>query len=686
MEEENTENNKSDCFDASSSRLRKRVNSDVDDLPKVLKIEEITKQQRNFLIYYYGTKSEHNPNPLSTTELARRFNVSERTARTWRDKKGVHVRKKRVEKAYKLTRKMAEFIKTEAGNNLTCIQNSSISDMTAKINNNFTSTHISRTTTARYLKRVLTKPRKIKKSFELTEENIKQRFEFCKNVIENNIKADQIFFTDEKKFYLKKPVNKGTNYIRLTKEYQRRLEKGDPEVEKLISSDMPKYSKSFMIAGGVTANGVGKLIFCAGNIDSNAYHKIIDYYNEDMKFIKSDEPGLLLQQDNAPCHVSHDSKAKIEEKFFKKVVKEDNYINGPPKCPKKPKDMSKETYKGLKEQYQKIKAKHEEKNEEYEYKVNELNKNQRIMAFQWPPNSPDLNPIETIWAFMEQEIDLIRHKGKLTIDQLKRKVNYIWNRIPKKLCLKVVSKFNDLVKTVYANNGNKENRKNRKEKKKLKTYVPLRVKFRFHNKFFDDYSDDIERIAYSKKTLKDFKDMYKALLKKEIAFYKKVLLLIDQYLIRSKPTKKGISNEKNDNYCKESKDYLTNLIACKTKCMESADDVDEDVFWGYFSKKVKENLICNETLTNKSLKIENLISNNPIDQNMKIHDIIVRVKKDSFGESEKDIKLFFNKIKDIINASEEANSLIIPPDESCIGELYDDAQSPIINPQSFICL
>jgi hypothetical protein len=251
---------------------------------------------------------------------------------------------------------------------------------------------------------------------------------------------------------------------------------------------------------------------------------------------------------------------------------------------------------------------------------------------------------------MEQEIDLIRFKGKITIDKLKRKVNYIWNRIPKKLCAKVVNKFNDLVKTVYDNKGNKENNKNRKEKKKLKACIPLKTKHRFFNKFFDGYEDDISRIAYSEKTLVAIRAMYKTFLKSEISFYKKVIVAIDAYKRRSRSIVKGISNEKTNNYCSDSSDYIKGIIKIKDLLLEGIDSMNEDNFWDLFSSKVKENLICNETLTNKNLKIENLIANNPHEQNLKIYEIINRVKNNiEFSEAEKDVEAFYNKIKEFIN-------------------------------------
>ena len=65
---------------------------------------------------------------------------------------------------------------------------------------------------------------------------------------------------------------------------------------------------------------------------------------------------------------------------------------------------------------------------------------------------------------MERELEKIRGKIK-TIDDLKRKVIYIWNRIPKKLCRNIVNRFDHLVKDVNKNNGNKENVKDRRDRR-----------------------------------------------------------------------------------------------------------------------------------------------------------------------------------------------------------------------------
>jgi len=141
-----------------------------------------------------------------------------------------------------------------------------------------------------------------------------------------------------------------------------------------------------------------------------------------------------------------------------------------------------------------------------------------------------------VWAFMERELEKMRGTIK-TIDDLKRKVIYIWNRIPKKLCRNIVKRFEHLIKVVKNNNGNKENikdRKDRRPKYKLEEIDKnkrnkLKVRLGWTNKIFEEYDDMIKRIAYNEKTFTDFKNKYKIFIRREIAFYKKVKVSIGKY-------------------------------------------------------------------------------------------------------------------------------------------------------------
>ena len=83
------------------------------------------------------------------------------------------------------------------------------------------------------------------------------------------------------------------------------MKKGNPEIEELLNSNTPKYSQSFMVAGGVTMHCIGKRIFVSGNQDKYAYEKMLWFYEEDIKFLKSKcKEDIIFQQDGAPNHTS----------------------------------------------------------------------------------------------------------------------------------------------------------------------------------------------------------------------------------------------------------------------------------------------------------------------------------------------------------------------------------------------
>ena len=145
-----------------------------------------------------------------------------------------------------------------------------------------------------------------------------------------------------------------------------------------------------------------------------------------------------------------------------------------------------------------------------------------------------------MWSFMEAELDKTRSKTK-TLSEFKKEVNNVWNRIPKKLCAKVVRRFKTMLEIVIKNEGHKESRRCRKDKKpnvKLFEFEkpkddneeePIIKGKSFKNKFFREYPDKIERIFYSKKTLMKMKDIYKKFIDKEISFLKKIKSHIVKY-------------------------------------------------------------------------------------------------------------------------------------------------------------
>ena len=71
-----------------------------------------------------------------------------------------------------------------------------------------------------------------------------------------------------------------------------------------------------MVAGGVTMRGIGKLIFVSGNQDKYAYEKMLRFYEEDIKFLKSKcKEDIIFQQDGASNHTSDVAMKFIEDNF-----------------------------------------------------------------------------------------------------------------------------------------------------------------------------------------------------------------------------------------------------------------------------------------------------------------------------------------------------------------------------------
>ena len=67
-----------------------------------------------------------------------------------------------------------------------------------------------------------------------------------------------------------------------------------------------------MVAAGLSKNGVGKLIFVTGTMNSFSYNQTLELYKEDIERLGKD---LYFQQDGASCHTGKKSLNYIKNNF-----------------------------------------------------------------------------------------------------------------------------------------------------------------------------------------------------------------------------------------------------------------------------------------------------------------------------------------------------------------------------------
>ena len=237
-------------------------------------------------------------------------------------------------------------------------------------------------------------------------------------------------------------LNKQNNFVRFSKENKENRWK--PEIQEKMSNETPKFEQSIMIAGGISKYGLSSLIFCSGTQNNFSYKQFLLFMKKDIEKIKEENnlTHLYFQQDNAACHVSQESKSAIEVLFGK------YYID-------------------------------------------------------WPPNSPDLSPIENVWSILKEKLSKRNIKN---LDDLRENILDIWSKFPISLCEKLCNQFNDKIKYVKEINGKRINndllKKIKKEKKeKNEFYIPNNN----DNEWISVKRDNNYRIVYNDKIVKTIK-------------------------------------------------------------------------------------------------------------------------------------------------------------------------------------
>lgn len=75
---------------------------------------------------------------------------------------------------------------------------------------------------------------------------------------------------------------------------------------------------------------------------------------------------------------------------------------------------------------------------------------EKVKVLDWPAQSPDLNPIEHIWAYMKSKI---YDQNLLSKNQIIEKIKLIWNSITPDMCKKYCDSFQNRAYAVYKAKG-----------------------------------------------------------------------------------------------------------------------------------------------------------------------------------------------------------------------------------------
>ena len=166
------------------------------------------------------------------------------------------------------------------------------------------------------------------------------------------------------------------------------------------------------------------------------------------------------------------------------------------------------------------------------------------------------------------------------IETLKKRVLFVWNRIPKSFCEKIINKFDkDIIS--LAKNG-------KIIKKSKSSYGPYKLSK-------PKYSDEIENIIYNKKIMEKNLEIKKKLLSKIINKKAKVLRHLKtkkfEKFVLEKISKRRIAKHLISNILNEELDaYQKNIDSLKTKKNE-LNNSSLDNFFEKLNKNEKESMI-----------------------------------------------------------------------------------------------
>lgn len=224
----------------------------------------------------------------------------------------------------------------------------------------------------------------------INESTKSKRLSRCKKLLRclTLTKVKQVFFTDEKVFYLDPPTNRQNDRVWASGRKK-------TIVASRLLKQRAKFSRRVMVSAGICFEGKGRLHFVDEGAKINA-----DYYvNQLAPKLLDDAQSLvgnefIFQQDGAPSHSSRRAQEFIQQR--------------------NPGFISKD---------------------------------------EWPPNSPDLNPLDfCIWGAMLEQYEAVYPKPTNSVE-LRTVLGQIWDSLPLELCQRAVLSVRKRLKMCVSEEG-----------------------------------------------------------------------------------------------------------------------------------------------------------------------------------------------------------------------------------------
>ena len=232
---------------------------------------------------------------------------------------------------------------------------------------------------------------------KLTEEHVRKRLRFCRERLNWTVEDwKKIIWSDESPYLLYPDGNSKNDVI-----WAREKQEVEP-IEKM------KFSPKVMIWGAMTATCLSELHIVPQNTTINA-----QYYQEN-----------ILEENLLPMINRVVSTGPITQRKCPKIKSEMTFMQDGARC-----HTAATSLQWLQD-----------------HQINFWGKEE------WPPISPDLNPIENLWSILEEKMKSEKNQPQ-NIDQLEKLLKRSWINISLETLENLVSSMPNRVKDVYNSRG-----------------------------------------------------------------------------------------------------------------------------------------------------------------------------------------------------------------------------------------